>query len=130
MYLASQGGTSVARMCGGRATFLNTKLSTNVDTPGHNELVAANEVLSEFSAKHQDRGKPKFDATFNLFTLRTTNLKGARGHWRVKVAALSIFASSSSSGLEELILHNTKVIFDFVAQTLSKSSEFNNDPMK
>ena len=130
MYLASQGGTSVARICGGRATFRNTKLSTNVDTPGHSELVAAKDVLREFSAKHQDRGKPKFDATFSLFTRRTTNLKGARGHWRVKVAALKIFASSSSSGLEELILHSTKVIFDFVAQTRSKSSEFSNDPMK
>jgi len=105
-------------------------LSTNVDTPGHNEFVAANDVLSEFSAKHQDRGKPRFDATFSLFTLSTTNLKGARGHWRVKVAALSIFASSSSSGFDELMLQSTKVIFDFVAQTLSKSSEFNKDPMK
>ena len=117
-------------ICGGRATFLSTKLSTKVDTPGHSELVAANEVLSELSAKHQDRGKPRFDATFNLFTRRTTNLKGARGHWRVNVAALSIFASSSSSGLLELMLQSTKVIFDFVAQTLSKSSEFNKDPMK
>ena len=130
MYLASQGGTSVARICGGRATFLSTKLSTNVDTPGHSELVAAKDVLRLFRAKHQDRGKPRFDATFNLFTLRTTNLKGARGHWRVKVAALSIFASSSSSGLLELMLQSTKVIFDFVAQTLSKSSEFSKDPMK
>jgi len=130
MYRASQGGTSVARICGGLATFLSTKLSTNVDTPGHKLFVAANEVLSEFSAKHQLLGNPKFDATFNLFTLRTTNLKGARGHWRVKVAALRIFASSSSSGLLELMLHSTKVIFDFVAQTRSKSSEFSNDPMK
>merc|ERR1712138_331262 len=108
MYRASQGGTSVARICGGRATFLNTKLSTSVDTPGHNEFVAAKDVLRLFRAKHQDLGKPRFDATFSLFTRRTTNRKGARGHWRVKVAALSIFASSSSSGLLELILQSTK----------------------
>jgi len=92
--------------------------------------VAAKDVFREFNAKHQLLGNPKFDATLSLFTLRTTNLKGARGHWRVKVAARNMFASSSSSGLEELILHNTKVIFDFVAQTLSKSSEFSKDPIK
>lgn len=51
----------------------------SVDAPGQQQFVAASDVFSELSAKHHDRGSPRFAAVSSLSTRSTTRRRGARG---------------------------------------------------